>query len=81
MQAGGAAVDLLAGDTPQARHLRVGLEGRFLFGNRQHGTDIGAAGGDLLRGESGLDITGPAFAILGGSRQQALDLRPYLGRI
>ncbi|MNJ53565.1 hypothetical protein D3C77_489590 [compost metagenome] len=81
MQAGGAAVDLLAGDAAQARHLRVGLEGRLLFGHGQHRTQVGTTGGDFLRGEGGLDIPGPAFTVLGGSRQQALDLRAHLGRV
>ncbi|MNP16435.1 hypothetical protein D3C76_1088270 [compost metagenome] len=80
MQAGGAAVDLLPGDAAQTRYFRVGLEGRFLLGDRQHRAQVALAGGDLLRGKGALDIPRPAFAVLGGGRQQAHDLGAHLGR-
>ncbi|MNN39158.1 hypothetical protein D3C81_1531880 [compost metagenome] len=65
MQTRGAAVDFLAGDTPQVRHLRVGGEGRFLLGHRQHCAQVALAGGDALGFERHLDVPGPALAVLG----------------
>ncbi|MNH07734.1 hypothetical protein D3C71_1721280 [compost metagenome] len=81
MQPSRATVDLFARDAPQVRYLRVGAEGRFLFGNRQHGTQVALARGDPLGFEGDLDILGPALAILGLSRQQPHELGTHLGRV
>ncbi|MOA60131.1 hypothetical protein D3C78_1849360 [compost metagenome] len=65
MQARGAAVDFLPGDTPQVGHLRVGIEGRFLLGHRQHRAQVALGGGNTLGLERHLNVPGPALTVLG----------------
>ncbi|SVK52572.1 Uncharacterised protein [Acinetobacter baumannii] len=66
----GAAVDLLPGDLRQPRHLRVSLERRLLFGDRQHRAQVLIARLDALRDERGGDIGGPTLTVAGIGRDQ-----------
>ncbi|MNO87014.1 hypothetical protein D3C76_784290 [compost metagenome] len=81
MQACGTAVDFLTGDTPQVGYLRIGSEGRFLFGHREYRTQIAFAWRYTLGFECHLNVPGPALAILGLGRQQPQQLGTDLGRI
>ncbi|MNH10575.1 hypothetical protein D3C79_700580 [compost metagenome] len=65
VQARGAAVDLVTGDTPQVGHLRVGIEGRLLLGHRQYRAQVALAGGNPLGFEGLLNVLGPALTVLG----------------
>ncbi len=77
MHLGRAAVDLLPGDAPQARHRRVDLEGGLLLGHRQHRAQVALARLKALGAEGHLDVPGPARAVRHLGRQQAQD--PGLG--
>lgn len=79
MHLGGAAVDFVAGDFAQPRHRRIGLKGRFLLGDGQHRTQVLRGRADVLRGERGVDVGGPALAIRSLRRHQPHDLRLDLG--
>ncbi|MNP18898.1 hypothetical protein D3C76_1113990 [compost metagenome] len=81
MHPSGAAVDFRAGDAAQVGHLRVGVEGRLLLGDRQHRAQVALARCDALGLERLLDIPGPAFAVLGLGRQQAQQLGMHFRRV
>jgi hypothetical protein len=78
MQAGGAAVDLAAGDPAEAGHFGVDGKRRFLLGDRQGGAQVLAARRDAQQLERGLDVGRPALAVVGGRRQQLHQLGAHL---